>query len=148
MSLMKLKGIFVFLILVAGCSTSEPARYAAKGKVSIDGKPASLVMVNFLPVDPNSTNRGSGPADANGEFTIGEDGKNTGLPAGDYKVTFSQTLINGKPTLAGSGGKVEEKVKTEVEAVADDYRDATKTPVTAKIGNGKNEFTFEIRSKK
>jgi hypothetical protein len=63
-------------------------------------------------------------------------------------VTFSQTLINGKPTLAGSGGKVEEKVKTEVEAVADDYRDATKTPVTAKIGNGKNEFTFEIRSKK
>ncbi|MFM7316165.1 MAG: hypothetical protein ACKO85_02895 [Isosphaeraceae bacterium] len=135
-------------LLLSGCSSSEPSRYAVSGKVTMDGKPASLVTVNFIPGDPDSTNRGSGPTDPNGVFKIGEDGKNSGLPAGEYKVSFSQTLINGKPTLAGSGGKAEEKVKTEREAVADEFRDPKTSPVTATIGSGTNEFTFEIKSKK
>ena len=106
------------------------------------------MVVSFRSADPKSRLGGSGPTDQSGKFTIGENGKNTGLPAGEYKVTFSQTLVKGKPTLAGSGGKKEEKVPTEKEAVPDDYRDPQKTPVTATIGSGTNNFTFDIKVKK
>ena len=91
-------------VALLGCS-SEPSRYAATGTVTMDGAPAPLVVVKFLPASPGSSPGGSGTTDGAGKFTIGEDGKNTGLPSGEYKVTFSQTLVNGKPTLAGSGGK-------------------------------------------
>ncbi len=82
------------------------------------------------------------------KFAFGENGKNTGLTSGEYKVTFSQTLVNGKPTLAGSGGKKWEKVPSEKESVADEYRDPEKTPITVSIGSGTNDFTFEIKAKK
>ena len=132
-----------------GCSR-EPSRYAASGTVTIDGAPAPFVVVKFHPPSPDSTAGGSGPTDAAGRFAIGEDGKNTGLPTGEYKVTFSQTLVKGKPTLAGGGGKKnpEETVATEKEAVADDYRDPQKTPITASVGRGTNTFTFDIKAKK
>jgi hypothetical protein len=134
-------------VALLGCD-SEPSRYAATGTVTMDGAPAPFVVVSFRAGESNSTRGGSGPTDENGKFKIGEAGKNSGLPAGEYKVTFSQTLIKGKPTLAGSGGKLEEKVKTEKEAVPDDYRDPQQTPVTATIGSGTNDFTFDIKIKK
>jgi len=114
----------------------------------MDGAPAPLVLVKFIPASPDSTAGGGALADPAGKFTIGEDGKNTGLPSGEYKVTFSQTLENGKPTFGGSGGKQSERVPGEKEAVADDYRDPRKTPITAAIGRGSNNFTFDIKAKK
>src|SRR4051794_14133295 len=90
-------------VALLGCG-GEPSRYAATGKVTMDGVPAPYVVVKFRNPDPNSRSGGSGTTDKDGKFTIGEDGKNTGLPADQYKVTFSQTLVKGKPTLAGSGG--------------------------------------------
>ncbi len=134
-------------VAVLGCS-SEPSRYAATGTVTIDGAPAPLVIVKFHPASPNSSPGGIGSADPTGKFTIGEDGKNTGLPSGEYKVTFSQTLVKGKPAATGSGGKKEERVPGEKEGVADDYRDLQKTPVTATIGSGTNDFKFDIKAKK
>lgn len=133
-------------LALVGCG-SEPSRYAAKGTVTIDGVPAPFVVVKFRSEDPKATTGGTGATDPAGKFVIGEDGKNTGLPAGDYKVTFSQTLVNGKPTLAGSGGKKQEKEKTEKEAIPADYRDPQKTPHSATIGGGANDFAFEIKVK-
>ncbi len=132
---------------VTGCS-QEPSRYAATGTVTIDGKPAPFVVVRLHPVEEGSQYGGTGTTDDAGKFKVGEDGKNTGFPAGDYKVTFSQTLVKGKPTLAGSGGKAAEKEATEKEGVADDYRTAKDTPVKATIGRGSNSFTFDIKPKK
>ncbi len=113
-------------------------------------RPAPYVVVRFHPPSPDSLFGGSGPTDPTGKFSIGETGKNTGFPSGEYKVTFSQTLVNGKPTLAGGGGKksVEETVPSEREAVADEYRDPEKTPITATIGSGPNDFKFDIKAKK
>jgi hypothetical protein len=139
----------LLLINVVGCTFSEPSRYAATGTVTMDGSSAPYVVVMFHSVSSGSTAGGSGSTDQAGKFTVGEDGKNTGFPSGDYKVTFSQTLVNGKPTLAGGGGKksVEETVPSEREAVADDFRDPQKTPITATIGSGTNTFTFDIKKK-
>ncbi|WP_165228583.1 hypothetical protein [Aquisphaera insulae] len=130
-----------------GCS-GEPSRYAASGAVTMDGAPAPFVVLKFHPVGGDPKLGGAGHTDDAGKFTIGEDGKNTGFPAGDYRVTFSQTLVKGKPTLAGSGGKAAEREKTEKEAVPDDYRNPEKTPVTATIGRGANAFTFDIKTGK
>ena len=137
----------LWCVTVPGC-LGEPSRYAATGTVTMDGAPAPLVIVRFHPVKSGSLAGGGGRTDEAGKFTIGETGKNTGFPSGDYKVTFSQTLVKGKPTLAGSGGKKAEKDPTEKEAVADDYCDPEKTPVTASIGSGTNNFTFDIKAKK
>ncbi len=143
---MKSKLWIAVAVLAAGCS-GEPSRYAATGTVTIDGAPAPLVIVSFHSTSDGGPG-GSGPTDASGKFAIGQDGKNTGFPAGEYKVTFSQTLINGKPTLSGSGGKAAEKVATEKEAVPAEYRDPKTTPATATVGSGPNTFTFDIKVKK
>jgi hypothetical protein len=135
------------LIAIIGCSF-EPSRYPVSGTVMIDGAPAPYVVVTFHPGSPDSIFGGSGKTDATGKFSIGQTGKNTGFPSGDYKVTFSQTLVNGKPTLAGSGGKAAEKEPTEKEAVEDDYRDPQKSPITAKVTSGPNVFSFDIKAKK
>jgi hypothetical protein len=113
----------------------------------MDGVSAPYVVVSFRPTGSKAWHGGSGTTDSQGKFAIGENGKESGLPAGEYKVTFSQTLVKGKPTLAGSGGKKAERVPTEKEAVPDDYRDAQKTPHTANIGSGPNNFTFDIKVK-
>jgi len=140
-------GLATVLASLAGCG-GEPSRYVATGTVKIDGKPAPMVVVAFRPADPTLSVGGTGVTDDSGKFSIGENGKNTGLPVGEYKVTFSQTLVKGKPTLSGSGGNAEEKTATEREVVADEYRDLAKTPVVAKIGGSTNEFNFEVKAKK
>ena len=94
----------ILSVTFLGCS-SEPSRYVVTGTVTMDGAPASLVVVSFLPAAPDTIGGSIVPTDATGKFTMGEEGKNNGLPRGEYKVTFSQTLVKGKPTLAGSGGK-------------------------------------------
>jgi hypothetical protein len=139
---------FMFLsVAVPGCN-SEPSRYVVAGTVTMDGAPAPKVIVSFVPVESDISGGGIGVTDEAGKFTIGEELKNAGLTKGDYKVTFSQTLVKGKPTLSGSGGKASEKDATEKEAVDDDYRNSQKTPVTATIKGGTNTFTFEIKAKK
>jgi len=130
-------------VTVAGCSMGEPSRYAVSGVVNMDGAPAPLVIVKFHPAG-GGPGGGGGNTDVSGKFSFGEDGKNTGLPSGEYKVTFTQTLVKGKPTLGG-GGKKSEKFKGEKEGVADEYRDLGKTPVTATVSGGTRSFTFDIK---
>jgi len=114
----------------------------------MDGKPAPFVVITFHAKSGDAAASGSGRTDVKGDFKIGEDGKNSGFQTGEYKVTFTQSIVKGQPTLAGSGGKEGEKIASEKEGVADEFRDREKTPVTANIVKGKNEFKFEIKAKK
>jgi len=134
-------------VAVVGCSIGEPSRYEVSGVVNIDGAPAAFVSVKFHPVG-GGINGGGGITDQNGKFSFGEDGKGTGLPSGAYKVTFSQTVVKGKPVLGGGGGKKTEKLKGEKEGVAADYRDLEKTPVDATVSSGNRSFTFDVKSAK
>ena len=145
----RLKEQFLVALVICslvGCS-SEPSRYAATGTVSMDGKPAPFVVITFHATSGDAAASGSGRTDVKGDFKIGEDGKNSGFQTGEYKVTFAQSIVKGQPTLAGSGGKEGEKIASEKEGVADEFRDREKTPVTANIVKGKNEFKFEIKAK-
>jgi hypothetical protein len=133
------------LSLLAGCS-SEPTRYPITGTVVIDDRPAPLTTIRFIPTGNTSPMYGGVVnADSEGNFALGEEGKNTGLPAGEYKVTFSQTLIGNKPTLGGGGGKASERLETEQEGVPEAYRDPENTPVSVTVGSSSRTFTLEIR---
>jgi hypothetical protein len=116
----------------------------------MDGNPLGLATLQFYPADPNvdQSNGGTARTDENGTFTYGEEGKNTGLAAGDYKVTVSQTLIGGKPSLGGSGGKKSEQVAGEKENVPDLYRHPNTTTLTAHVDKDNRALTFELTRKK
>jgi hypothetical protein len=142
------KVIGCFCCLVAlGCS-SEVARYPISGSVSINGVPAGLATVKFIA--DGKTNKeygGSCLSDGTGKFVIGSNDKNLGLPEGDYKVTFSQSVgKDGKP-IYGSGGKKSEVIGGEREAVPDIFRNPDTTPISAHVGRSGNDFKFEIFSK-
>jgi hypothetical protein len=134
-------------VVSSGCSFEE-TRYPVSGTVAIGGAPAGLTVVKFLPSDPNvdSKHAGSTMADSDGKFSIGGDGKNTGLPAGEYKVTFSQTVTAGGKPIVGSGGKRSEPVAGK-EAVPSEYRDVKTTPITVQVGRDSTTFAFDIKKK-
>jgi hypothetical protein len=134
-------------IVAFGCSV-EVARYPVSGTVAVDGVPAGLTTIKFLPADPNADPRNGGMtmADAAGKFVIGADGKNTGLPAGEYKVTFTQTVDSSGKPIVGSGGKRSEPVPGK-ENIPSAYRDAKSTPITVQVGSASNTFSFDIKKK-
>ena len=80
-----------------------------------------------------------------GQFRLGEGSANSGLVAGEYKVTFSQTVDRGKPVY-GSGGKKSEPVAGK-EAVPAAYRDPKTTPETVRVGADSTTFQFAIKRK-
>jgi hypothetical protein len=137
-----------FSILLLGCGAGGgPTRFPVSGTVKIDGVPAGLVTVRFIPTGPraNPTYGGIVVADATGTFTLGTDGTNSGLPAGQYKVTFSQTLIGGVPTLGGSGGKETETSAIEVEGVPESYRDPNTTTESITVSKNSKPFAFDLK---
>jgi hypothetical protein len=135
--------------LMTGCS-SAVTRYPVTGTVVMDGQPVGLATVHFYPADSavDQSNGGTARTDDAGKFSLGEEGKNSGLAAGDYKVTVSQTLIGGKPSLGGSGGKKSEMVAGEKENVPDVYRSAQTTTLTAHVDKNSRTVTLELTKKK
>lgn len=145
---MRLKTICSAAVIVAfgiGCSF-EPTRYPISGTVKINGASGANAVVVFTPsAGATDTYRGgSVTTDKDGKFSLGDPAKNTGLLAGEHKVSFSQTLINGKPAHGGSGSKKSEQVAGEKEAVPAAFRKADTTPITVKIGST-STFDFDVK---
>lgn len=134
------------LAAISGCSF-EPTRYAISGVVKINGNLGALAVVAFTPVNGVSeTNKGgSVTTDGKGEFKLGEQDKNLGLLPGEYKVSFSQMTINGRPAMGGGGSKKSEQVAGEKEAVPTEFRSPTTTPVTMKVEKSGQTFDFDVK---
>lgn len=137
---------FLALFVVVGCS-GEPTRLPISGSVKVGGVPAGFATVRFIPSGPNADPMYGSiiPCDDKGEFILGSDGKNTGLPPGQYKVSFSQTLINGKPSNAGSGGKKGERLAGETDGIPALYRDPEKTPELVTVSSSSKSFQFDLK---
>ncbi|WP_157368595.1 hypothetical protein [Zavarzinella formosa] len=116
----------------------------------MDGDKLALAIIHFYPVDPKADQSGGGTArtDETGKFSYGDEGSKSGLAAGEYKVLVSQTLVNGRPSIAGSGGKKSEKMAGEIENIPDVYRDINTTTLTAKVGKDSRTITLELFKKK
>jgi hypothetical protein len=139
----------LFWGLTPGCS-SGVTRYPVAGTVVMDGQPVGLATIHFYPADPatDQSNGGTARTDETGKFSLGEEGKNTGLAAGDYKVLVSQTLIGGKPTVSGSGGKKSEMAPGEKENIPDVYRSLQTTTLLTHVDKNSRTVTLELTKKK
>ena len=141
-------GALLFAVGLFGCS-GEPSRLGVEGTVKIDGVPAPMTVIRFFPTNPDADPRSANTAksDEKGIWSLKQDGKNAGLPVGDYKVTFSQTTVRGKPVLSGSGGKKNERLAGELENVPEIYRNPATTTITAHVSNSSTTFDFDIKRK-
>jgi hypothetical protein len=131
-------------ICAAGCG--EPSRYEVKGIVTINGKPAALTHVIFLAVKPATptSSGGSTVTDNEGAFIVTNGDKTPGLMAGDYKVIFQQTLMNGKPILGG-GRKKTDRLPGETEGVPEAYLLSDTTPVTVTVKKNMEPLKLDIQ---
>lgn len=132
--------------ILFGCS-SEASRYPVTGTVTINGAPASLTLVNFVAVKPATPTSSGGSAitDENGNFTINASGKTPGLLPGDYKVVLQQSLIDGKPSLNGSRGKMNAMLPGESQGVPDEYMSPDATPFQVTVGKNMAPCQFDVK---
>src|SRR5262249_16790202 len=137
-------GCVVVVAAVAGCSR-ESDLIQVTGAVKVDGQPAEGVQISFWPAD--AANKDS--RNRYGAATTGKDGRfelrsisEKGIEPGEYKVTFSRRMANGKvvtdPKKSGAGAR---------ESLMDKYTTQEATDVTARVSKDNRDFVFEVSSK-
>jgi len=85
----------------SGCGAEKhkydaKATFPVKGKVLVDGQPASLVTVTCVPVKPadQSIPNATGLTDKDGKFALGTYKAGDGVPEGDYVLTFTWAALS------------------------------------------------------
>lgn len=144
---------FVLLALavasISGCGRGAPVFCPVTGTVKIDGKPTGAVQVRFSPADASADNIatriGLGITDAQGKFSLICAGGTDGIEAGDYKVTFSRPVEQGRPVMTSATMKPE-GART-IESIPPIYLKPETTPVTATVPKGGKDFIFEVKAK-
>lgn len=133
----------LLLAALAGCSGGGES-FPVTGTVTLDGKPAEGVQVKFFPAgdgDKDDRERyGTGVSGKDGKFEL-RSFSEKGFPSGEYKVTFSRPVANGK--VAADPTK---KVPQTRESLPAKYVDLDKTTVTAGVSKSKHEFGFDLVS--
>jgi hypothetical protein len=136
-------------VLTLGACTGGGLNLAqVKGKVLVDGQPATVGTIAFTP-DSSKGTKGppsGGQLDVQGEFTlIGVGGKKGAMP-GFYKVTVSCPF---DPATGGSSPTGQPQVSTQAGTckIPAKYGNFMSTDLTAEVIAGKvNDFTFELKS--
>ncbi|MCA9221079.1 MAG: hypothetical protein KDA71_12180 [Planctomycetales bacterium] len=130
----------VGLVTVAGCGgNSRPPRFAASGRVSLDGQPLSNAEIVFEPRD--SQGLVAVASVANGEFRWTEE---TGPTAGDFNVRINPLAMDEDEALRMvSSGK---RQRLELIAVPVAYQRPGQLEATVSSA-GPNEFNFELTSR-
>jgi len=134
--------VFLVTVLAAGFGPDhKPPKGAPpiktepiEGTVKLgDGTPLNDGFVEFTPSTGSSGVPGAGTVASGGHFKVGIGQGDQGLPAGDYKVSFS-------PTLTGIPPK-----DSNAHLIPKIYHEESTTPLTAKVVSGSNKFEFELK---
>jgi hypothetical protein len=132
------------VLAVSGCSR-EPELTPVTGTVKIDGQPAEGVQVGFWPADEagkNSRNRyATGMTGRDGRFEVRSISEK-GLEPGEYKVTFSRTVADGKLVT-----DPKKKPNRSRQTLLDKYTDQETTDITARVALDNHDFVFDLLSK-
>lgn len=128
-----------------GCSSNGQGNLAVTGLVNLDGKPSPGVRVNFWPAkdrDKDSRDRyASGLTGTDGRFTL-QSISDKGVPPGEYKVTFSRSVAQGKVSTDPKS-----KMNGTRESLLPKYVDQDKTEILASVTKEKIDFVFDLSSK-
>jgi hypothetical protein len=128
-----LLGILLALPALSGCGGGA-GKYPVKGAVTFDGTPVKEGRITFLASDAKASNASADIKDGN--FS-------TECEPGTYKVEITASrVVPGKFVTNIEEGK-KEKVEMFIPA---QYN--TKSTLTKEVTKGKNEFQFDLTSKK
>ena len=150
----RLFALSVFVLPLAGCGEKPPPVYPITGKVTIGGKAYPRVICYFRPANEPVTQYTIGvtETDKDGTFPGIRNNAGTGLPAGEYKVTFSCVVVKSSGAALKEGDKPDEIGAATVELVPDEYVEgkANETTTARAVVNKNNDntFTFDIPTKK
>jgi len=152
LSLITIAGLLMF----QGCSGNSLGTVKVSGTVTLDGKPAEGVTVEFYPVGEGR--ECFGVTDAQGKFVLTVSGADIGSGAipGEYHVILTKMRDVAAEMLAQLGNSsdpdshvaIRGGLPEPVNMLPEKYADRTATdiaPVTVER-RGKNSFTFELRS--
>lgn len=142
------------IVCGVGCGEKAPPVYPITGKVTIGGKAYPRVICYFRPANEPVTQYTIGvtETDKDGNFPGIRNNAGTGLPAGEYKVTFSCTVVKSSGAALKEDDKPSELGVATIELVPDEYvegkaNETTVVRTTVKKQDG-NEFVFDIPVKK
>jgi len=89
-----LSWIVLLLLTTNGCrDASVPELVPVGGTVTLDGKPLSGALVEFLPLGDIPGNGGGGRTSAEGRYQLQTGQGHHGIPAGEYKVVIIKLVM-------------------------------------------------------
>lgn len=133
----------LFSSLLAGCEKGPPpgppmaTPYLVQGQVAFpNGTPLRGGVVYFTPTEVKVGSKvryeGACLVDDKGMFKIGFNGDGAGVPAGEYKVTFTPRELN-------------ELRNSNSAQIPQQYREKSTTPITVTVEEKDNTFNFVLK---
>ena len=131
------------IVVMAGCSSGESGLIPVTGTVKVDGQLTEGVQVSFWPADgKDSRNRyGAGMTGRDGRFEL-QSFSEKGIEAGEYKVTFTRTIADGKVIT-----DPKKKADRTRQSLPGRYGDQETTEFTARVTKDNHDFVFDLSSK-
>ncbi len=126
-----------------GCGSGRVPVHPVRGKVLVDGQPATRALVTFHPVSdkrPEAVHP-VGHVDEQGQFTLSSFQQGDGAPEGEYQVTVVWYLATPNPDRARGGDEY-----LSVNYLPGEYGRLETSPLKAQITRGRNELSpFELQ---
>jgi hypothetical protein len=149
-------GLAVSLVCWLGCGGGSLDVKAVTGRVTLDGSPVADALVTFIPASEGGM-YASGMTDQGGIFRLNTNAAQArpggGAMAGDYAVTIAKqerpAAVPGAssdpddPSIDESAAQKAPKPKY---IVPKDYGSKETSGLTATVGAGSNDLTFELVS--
>jgi 5-hydroxyisourate hydrolase-like protein (transthyretin family) len=123
--LLRTSPLLFVLLTAVGCGESGPKKYPVSGTVTVNGKPAALVRVQFLHADqslPGNLKMPVGMTDEGGVFRLSTSGDADGAVPGEYTVVFEWMSANDLGAFDKLGGRFAKTTQYKVTVEAKDNR--------------------------
>ena len=139
----------LFVVTIIGCSDGRLKTEPVRGVVTFDGEPLADATVSFHPKESGAGAAGFARTNEKGEYLLQtiQGNPDAGTLPGEYSVTIAKYI--GVPTgkkLTNDYGEVTDELNN-VSVVPEIYVDPKKTPFSATVVKGKNQFDFDVKSK-
>jgi Carboxypeptidase regulatory-like domain len=144
-------GLVLPLALLVGCSGGSGSFATVSGAVTYKGAPVAGARITFFNTTEVSGQRDSysTTTDDNGKYLIAAVGKNKGIPPATYKVTVVKLEMRPGVPVADPNDLMQiEASGAGVNKLPLEYSDPNRTPLTANLSEGKNDYPIEIKGGK
>ena len=136
------------LMALIGCSkeSGHPAQVPVQGTITLDGKPLSGAMVQFIPVGSTPGFASIGRTGAKGEYTLTGSRGGKGVCPGSFQVVVNKFVLP-------DGGDVPEKTTQSpmelkaTETLAPHYSQPGKSVLKATVPAGGGTIDFALKAK-